>query len=87
MSPHALIGQMSVGQVSVDQMSVGQVSVGQMGVAQVSRIPFVHKKEQILQGPKSVLLRFTVVGQYYNLANEPCSHYVNYVTTAIVGAW
>ena len=31
MSPHALIGQMSVGQLSVDQ-----VSVGQMGVAQVS---------------------------------------------------
>ena len=36
MSPHALIGQMSVGQVSVGQMSVGQVSVGQMGVGQVS---------------------------------------------------
>ena len=36
MCPHALIGQMSVGQVSVDQMSVGQVSVGQMSVGQVS---------------------------------------------------
>ena len=43
MSPHALIGQMSVGQVSVDQMSVGQVSVGQMGVGQVSRIRRNHQ--------------------------------------------
>ena len=38
MSPHALIGQMSVGQMSIGQMSVGQMGVGQMGVGQVSRI-------------------------------------------------
>ena len=42
MSPHALIGQMSVGQVSVDQISVDQVSVGQMGVGQMSRIHYNH---------------------------------------------
>ena len=79
MSPHALIGQMSVGQVSVDQMSVGQVSVHQVSVGQVSvdqvsvaQVSGYHPNYTIWMGHFHVLISWMLCGRLSDIPFTNC---------------
>ena len=77
MSPHALVGQVSVGQVSVGQMSVGQVS----------RIQLFGLEAQICQPPLQLLPQLSRSYPPRPDKALPCLSLVPHTTQTIVFCW